>query len=68
MSNGSFTDNWKETIAALLLKKTGLKQVPSNYRPASNLSYLLKIIEKFAMEQLVDHLSTINQRSSLNSG
>ena len=36
--------------------------------PVSNLLYLLKIIEKSGIEQLVDHLSTLNQHSSLNSG
>ena len=49
------SSNLKEALLQLLLKKAGLDTTPQNYRPVSNLSYLSKVIEKVACNQLVDY-------------
>jgi len=49
---------FKEAIVKPLLKKQGLDSNElSNYRPVSNISFLSKVTEKIAMQQLHKHLS-----------
>ena len=49
------SSNLKEALLQLLLKKAGLDTTPQNYCPVSNPSYLSKVIEKVACNQLVDY-------------
>ncbi len=42
-----------------ILKKPSLdKEILSNYRPVSNLTYVSKLIERVIVKQLVDHLES----------
>ena len=43
---GVFADKWKMAIVRPLLKKIGLDPIDKNYRPVSNLAFLLKVLEK----------------------
>ena len=43
---GEFANEWKEALVKPLIKKRQLGTVNSNYRPVSNLSFVLKIVEK----------------------
>ena len=40
-----------------LIKKTGLDLVFKSFCPVSNLSYISKLAERFAADQLVDHVT-----------
>ena len=52
-------DALKEAIVKPLLKEPSLhKEVCKNYRPISNLHYMSKVIEKVAIDQIEDNLST----------
>ena len=46
---------WKITIIRPLLKKLNLTLIHSNYRPVSNLNFLLKVVEKVALDQFRSH-------------
>ena len=50
-----FADLWKVAIIRPLLKKAGLDLIASNYRPVSNLVFLLKLIEKAVLEQFTEY-------------
>ena len=50
---GKFTTNLKEALLRPLLKKMGLELILSNYHPVSNLSYIFKLIEMAACDQIV---------------
>ena len=52
LSEGEFCNKWKVGIVWPLLKKVGLELIKSNYRPASNLTFMSKIIEKCMLHQL----------------
>ena len=62
--NASFTSGdvpefLKTTIVKPLLKKSGLGQRElGNYRPVSNLSLLIKVVEKVLTSQIVEHMNT----------
>ena len=45
LSTGSFAQDWKTAIVKPLLKKPGQDLIKKNYRPASNLSFLSKLVE-----------------------
>ena len=47
-----FTRNIKQALLRPLLKKRGLDLTLCNYRPVSNLAYILKIIERVVCDQL----------------
>jgi hypothetical protein len=48
----------KQVLVTPLIKKPTLdKEVLSNYRPVSNLSYLSKLTEKAVAKQLTDHMT-----------
>ena len=53
---GKFTTNLKEALLRSLLKKMGLETILSKYCPVSNLSYISKLIEMAACDQIV-HLA-----------
>ena len=55
LTSGEFLDNWKMAIVRPLIKGPNLDTELKNYRPISNLSFLLKIVEKAAQLQLQEH-------------
>jgi hypothetical protein len=60
-ASGSFPSVFKQAVVKPLLKKANLDpNVLSNYRPVSNLSFLSKLVEKLAMQQLLDHVTDHN--------
>ena len=62
--NASFTSGdvpefLKTAMVKPLLKKSGLDQRElRNYRPVSNLSFLIKVMEKIVTSQIVEHMNT----------
>jgi hypothetical protein len=59
LSEGTFPDLFKVSQVTPLLKKPSLdKEILSNYRPISNLSFLSKLAEKIVKNRLVEHLSS----------
>ncbi len=61
--NVSFGEMLKELKLAIikpLLKKLGLDMVKENYRPASNLTFLGKLIERIVALRIADHLEANN--------
>ena len=61
---GKFTTNLKEALLRPLLKKMGLEIILSNYHPVSNLSYISKLIEMAACDQIV-HLAESSGNTEL---
>ena len=53
LPEGHFTTNLKEAILRPLLKKMDLEIMLSNNHPVSNLSYISKLIEMAACDQIV---------------
>ena len=60
LQQGIFSKHWKVAVIRPLLKKIGLELTTSNYRPVSNLTFLSKVAEKAALNQLVAHFDTNN--------
>ena len=60
LCNSMFPMDWKCAILRPLLKKAGLEEKPSNYRPVSNLNCLSKLTEKAAISQFNEHIETGN--------
>ena len=56
LSSGIFPAAWKKALVKPLIKKKGLPTILKNYRPVSNLSFLSKVLEKAALEQIVEHV------------
>ena len=56
LEQGVFPDAWKHAVIKPLLKKKGLELVLNNYRPISNLPFLSKVLEKAALQQVIDHI------------
>ena len=54
LQHGKFPDKLKNAAVRPLLKKVNLPLEDKNYRPVSNLSYLGKLIQRAARDQLVD--------------
>ena len=54
LQNGKFPDKLKNAAVWPLLKKANLPLEDKNYRPVSNLSYVGKIIERAACDQIVE--------------
>ena len=50
------TKNLKVAHLKPLIKKMGLDLVFKSFCPVSNLSYVSKLVERFAADQLVDHV------------
>ena len=58
----------KKALVTPLLKKSGLdKDVLKNYRPVSNLSFVLKVTEKAVLSQLNEHMDTNNLHTPVQS-
>ena len=57
---GQFSDDWKTAIVRPLMKNKKISTVLKNYRPVSNLSYVSKIVEGMAIDQLQAHVSENN--------
>ena len=55
LTSGQFPDHWKQALVKPLIKKPSLGPVDTNYRPVSNLIYLGKVIERAALQQIVQH-------------
>ena len=55
LKEGLFVETWKLAIVRPLLKKIGLDLIDKNYRPASNLPFLSKVLEKAALDQFIAH-------------
>ena len=53
--SGVFAKEWKTALLHPLIKKSGLDVIKSNYRPISNLSFISRLVEKVAINQLVQH-------------
>ena len=53
-----FASKWKTAIVHPILKKAGLDLILSNFRPASNLSFISKVVEKVVLTQFNKHYST----------
>ena len=54
IDEGTVSENLKNAILMSLLKKQGLALTFGNYHPVSNLSYILKLLEKVVSTQLTD--------------
>ena len=67
-NESNFVSSEKLALLNPLLKKVGLDcENLSNYRPVSNLSFLSKLIERAALDQLVSFIDTNNIVPSLQS-
>ena len=55
LDQGLFCQEWKISIVRPLLKKLGLDLIKKNYRPVSNLPFLLKVVEKCVLSQFNRH-------------
>lgn len=58
LTKHEFYDNWKLATVQPLIKNPGLDCFKINYRPISNLSFVSKLAEKAAIQQINNHLST----------
>ena len=52
---GVFAKEWKMALLYPLIKKAGLDVIKSNFRPVSNLSFISRLVEKAAINQLAQH-------------
>ena len=55
LKTGIFAKEWKDKVIRPLLKKIRLDLVVSNYRPVTNLKFLIKSFGKVVLEQFNDH-------------
>ena len=65
--SGRFTSNIKQALLRVLLKKKGLDLTLNNYRPVSNLAYILKIIERVVCDQLTSYIANSDKIENLQS-
>ena len=56
LQSGCFPEIWKEALVFPLLKKPGLDVIFKNFRPVSNLSFVSKLTERAAFNQIHGHL------------
>jgi len=69
LSTGQFPDGLKNAIVTPISKKSSLDQNElKHYRPVSNLKVFSKIIEKIAIPQINEHLTTNNMLEPFQSG
>ena len=66
--SGHVSENWKATVVTPPLKKPGLDLVYKNFRPVSNLSFISKVVEKAALQQLLAHCEINSPLPKLQSG
>ena len=55
--SGEFYKNLKVAHVKPLINKMGLDLVFKSFCPVSNLSYISKLVERFAANKLVDHVT-----------
>ena len=67
LESGFFPDIWKESVVTPLLKKQGLDLVFKNFRPISNLSFVSKLAERVAADQIQSYLNEYDLFPSLQS-
>ena len=60
LTQGIFIDKWKNSLIRPLLKKKGMELILKSYRLVSNLSFLSKVVERAALEQMNNHLEQYN--------
>ena len=60
LHSGPFPDIWKEALVFPLLKKPGVDVIFKMFRPISNLSFVSKLIERDAFNQIHGHLVSNN--------
>ena len=60
LQSGLFPDIWKEALVFPLLKKPGLDVIFKNFCPINNLSFVPKLIERAAFNQVHGHLVSNN--------
>ena len=60
LQQGIFSKHWKTAVIRPLLKKIGLELTTSKYRQVSNLTFLSKVVQKVALNQLVAHFDNNN--------
>ena len=68
LQSGCFPEIWKEALVFPLLKKPGLDVIFKNFRPVSNLSFVSKLIERAAFNQIHGHLVRNNLYPVAQSG
>ena len=56
---GVFPSSWKSTVVILLPKKKGIEPEFKNFRPISKLSFISKLIENAALNQILSHLKNL---------
>ena len=67
LESGFFPDIWKESVVTPLLKKQGLDLVFKNFWPISNLSFVSKLAERVAADQIQSYLNEHDLFPSLQS-
>ena len=67
LQTGEFPDDLKKALVGLLLKKKSLEPILKNYRPVSTLPFIGKLMERYVIEQLMDHIHTNNFMEPLQS-
>ena len=55
LRKGVVASKWKTSIIKPLLKKVGLDPIMKNYRPVSNLPFMLKLVERCMLAQFNKH-------------
>ena len=56
LASGVFPEKWKTSIVRPLLKKPKLERIYKNYRPVSNMSFMSKVNEKAALNQIIEYI------------
>ena len=68
-SAGHFPARFNEALVTAVIKKAVLDATDvSSYRPISNLSVLSKLLERLAVQRLMDYLKSFNLLPQLQSG
>ena len=60
LTQGIFINKWKNPPVRPLLKKKGMELILKSYQPVSNLSFLSKVVERVALEQMNYHCEQHN--------
>ena len=60
LTQGIFIDKWKNALVRPLLKKKGMELILKSYWPVSNLSFLSKVVERAALDQINNHCEPHN--------
>ena len=57
LSHGVFAESWKTSIVKLIVKEDWVDLILKNYRPVSNLKFLVKLVEKCMLLHFNEHCS-----------